>query len=98
MLPTEVMHLQLTRDKPAADEHGLPGLAMELVLPGVTVPWAHALYLWSATAVSLGAHEVTSCLRTPFTTSIVINAHFSVCHGADIPHHANIVLIRHLKS
>ena len=52
------MHLQLTLEKPAADGEDLPGLALELVLPGVTVPWAHALYLWLATAVSLGVHEV----------------------------------------
>ncbi len=57
-IPILMMCLQLTRDKPAADERGTPGLALELVLPGVTVPWAHALYLWIATAVSLGVHEV----------------------------------------
>lgn len=32
--------------------------SMGIALPGLTVPWGHALYLWLATAVSLGVHEV----------------------------------------
>ena len=50
--------LQLTGDVPAAGRQGEPGLALELVLPGLTVPWAHAVYLWVATALSLAVHEV----------------------------------------
>ena len=71
--PRPNMCLQLTRDKPAADEGGLPGLALELVLPGVTVPWAHALYLWIATAVSLGVHEVC-CPLPPIFRPLVAPA------------------------
>ncbi len=62
----KAVHLQLAQEKPAADEEGVPGLALELVLPGVTVPWAHALYLWIATAVSLGVHEVICLPNFPF--------------------------------
>ncbi|CAK0736192.1 hypothetical protein CVIRNUC_000706 [Coccomyxa viridis] len=47
----------LTGDVPAAGRQGEPGLALELVLPGLTVPWAHAVYLWVATALSLAVHE-----------------------------------------
>ena len=53
--------LQLGSSEPATDDNALPGLALELVLPGVTVPWAHALYIWTATALSLAVHEV--CCR-----------------------------------
>ena len=48
--------VQLGSSEPATDAS--PGLALELVLPGVTVPWAHALYIWAATALSLAVHEV----------------------------------------
>ena len=33
--------------------------AMKVAVPGLTVPWSHAAYLWLATAVSFCAHEVT---------------------------------------
>lgn len=34
------------------------GFAMGLAVPGLTVPWAHAGYLWIATAASIAIHEV----------------------------------------
>ena len=41
---------------------GAPGnqgaFAMGLAVPGLTVPWAHAGYLWIATAASIAIHEV----------------------------------------
>ncbi len=45
----------------ATEDNASLGLALELVLPGVTVPWAHALYIWTASALSLAVHEV--CCR-----------------------------------
>jgi hypothetical protein len=37
--------------------HGSSQLA--LVIPGLTIPWAHAGYLWIAAALSLCVHEVS---------------------------------------
>lgn len=34
------------------------GFAMGLAVPGLTVPWSHAGYLWIATAASIAIHEV----------------------------------------
>ena len=36
------------------------GFAMGLAVPGLTVPWGHAGYLWIATATSIAIHEVNS--------------------------------------
>lgn len=39
------------------------GFAMGLAVPGLTVPWGHAGYLWIATAACIAVHEVNrSCL------------------------------------
>ena len=38
------------------------GFAMGLAVPGLTVPWGHAGYLWVATAASIAIHEVKNCL------------------------------------
>ena len=37
---------------------GSSGWMLGLAVPGLTVPWSHAVYLWLATAVSIGVHEV----------------------------------------
>lgn len=44
----------------ASPDPQLPSQAWSLgiALPGLTVPWGHAVYLWIATALSLGVHEV----------------------------------------
>ncbi len=34
---------------------------MGLAVPGLTVPWNHAAYLWIATAISMAVHEVLFC-------------------------------------
>jgi len=34
------------------------GWVLGLAVPGLTVPWNHAIYLWLATAISFAAHEV----------------------------------------
>ena len=78
----KAVHLQLTQEKPAAVEEGMPGLALELVLPGVTVPWAHALYLWIATAVSLGVHE--ACCLTHSSSSDQTKGRTDECGQRDI--------------
>ena len=83
MVLMRAMHLQLTQEKPAADEEGVPGLALELVLPGVTVPWAHALYLWIATAVSLGVHEVC-CLFQSSSLPADVCAESPLCQNLEI--------------
>ena len=69
----KVVLLQVAQDRPAVDEGDLPGLALALVLPGVTVPWAHAPYLWCATAFSLGVHEVC-CLPQAISLPAVMSA------------------------
>ncbi|CAL8462284.1 g1815 [Coccomyxa elongata] len=48
----------------ASPDPGLPTQAWSLgiVLPGLTVPWSHAMYLWIATAISLGVHEAGHAL------------------------------------
>lgn len=69
----KVMLLQVAQDRPAVDEGEVPGLALVLVLPGVTVPWAHALYLWCATAFSLGVHEVC-CIPQAISQPAVMTA------------------------
>ena len=42
---------------PLAAAPGSPGFAMGLAVPGLTVPWGHAGYLWLATAASIAFHE-----------------------------------------
>ena len=37
---------------------GSSGWVLGLAVPGLTVPWSHAVYLWLATAFSIGVHEV----------------------------------------
>ena len=51
---------------PLAASPGSPGFAMGLAVPGLTVPWGHAGYLWLATAASVAFHEVHHCF--PLTT------------------------------
>jgi hypothetical protein len=34
-----------------------------LAVPGVTIPWTHAGYLWISVAVSLCVHEVSPAAR-----------------------------------
>ena len=34
------------------------GWGMALWLPGYTVPWSHAIFLWLATSISVSVHEV----------------------------------------
>ena len=34
------------------------GWGMALWLPGYTVPWSHAIFLWLATCISVSMHEV----------------------------------------
>ena len=51
---------------PLAASPGSPGFAMGLAVPGLTVPWGHAGYLWLATAASIAFHEVHHCF--PLTT------------------------------
>lgn len=46
---------------PLASSPGSPGFAMGLAVPGLTVPWGHAGYLWLATAASIAVHEVCPC-------------------------------------
>ena len=43
---------------PLATSPGSPGFAMGLAVPGLTVPWSHAGYLWLATAASIAFHLV----------------------------------------
>ena len=43
---------------PLAAAPGGQGFAMGLAVPGLTVPWGHAGYLWLATAASIAVHEV----------------------------------------
>lgn len=35
------------------------GSQLTLAVPGLTIPWAHAGYLWMAAALSLCVHEVS---------------------------------------
>ena len=44
---------------PLTSAAGNQGFAMGLAVPGLTVPWGHAGYLWLATAASIAVHEVT---------------------------------------
>ena len=44
---------------PLAAAPGGQGFAMGLAVPGLTVPWGHAGYLWLATAASIAVHEVS---------------------------------------
>ena len=37
------------------------GLGLALWLPGYTVPWSHAIFLWLATCISVSMHEVRCC-------------------------------------
>ncbi|EIE24169.1 hypothetical protein COCSUDRAFT_41457 [Coccomyxa subellipsoidea C-169] len=48
----------------ASPDPQLPAQAWSLgvALPGLTVPWGHAVYLWIATALSLGVHEAGHAL------------------------------------
>lgn len=41
------------------------GWAMEVAVPGLTVPWSHTVYLWLATAISFCAHEVSRVMLEP---------------------------------
>ena len=43
---------------PLVSAPGNQGFAMGLAVPGLTVPWSHAGYLWLATAASIAVHEV----------------------------------------
>ena len=43
---------------PLGPASGAQGFAMGLAVPGLTVPWGHAGYLWLATAASIAVHEV----------------------------------------
>lgn len=47
---------------PLASTPGSPGFAMGLAVPGLTVPWNHAGYLWLATAASIAIHEAGHAL------------------------------------
>lgn len=44
--------------------------ALVVAVPGLTVPWSHAIYLWIATAISFGMHEVSTGLLIIQTCSI----------------------------
>lgn len=44
---------------PLGSASGSQGFAMGLAVPGLTVPWGHAGYLWLATAASIAVHEVS---------------------------------------
>ena len=39
------------------------GWVMVVAVPGLTVPWSHAIYLWLATAISFCVHEVPASLE-----------------------------------
>ena len=45
---------------PLGSASGSQGFAMGLAVPGLTVPWGHAGYLWLATAASIAVHEVST--------------------------------------
>ena len=38
------------------------GWGMALWLPGYTVPWSHAIFLWLATCISVSMHEASYSL------------------------------------
>lgn len=65
LIPIQAMTANIA-DPDAPTAAGLPlvegqssqGWVMSLAVPGLTVPWTHSIYLWVATAISIGVHEV----------------------------------------
>lgn len=53
--------LSSTPSMPLLEAKGSQGWVLGLAVPGLTVPWTHSIYLWLATAISIGVHEVSSC-------------------------------------
>ena len=53
--------LPSTPSMPLLEAKGSQGWVLGLAVPGLTVPWTHSIYLWLATAISIGVHEVSSC-------------------------------------
>lgn len=51
---------------PLGPTSGNQGFAMGLAVPGLTVPWGHAGYLWLATAASIAVHEVRAVIHLQF--------------------------------
>ena len=57
-------HAQVVEEEGATEvQAGGTTWTLGLALPGVTVPWGHAAYLWVATAASLAFHEAGHLLR-----------------------------------
>lgn len=54
---------------------------LEFAVPGLTVPWSHAIYIWLAAAVSVCVHEVTN----PYLPQLLTLDERLVGHTA-IPH------------
>lgn len=67
------------------------GFAMGLAVPGLTVPWGHAGYLWVATAASIAIHEVKNCLTQILHCSFLADAWHLPCPVQCNPaKHANL--------
>ena len=49
---------------------------LTLAVPGLTIPWAHAGYLWVAAAVSLSVHEVSPSAQSPLC---ILPLHINAC-------------------
>ena len=52
--------LPSTPSMPLLEAKGSQGWVLGLAVPGLTVPWTHSIYLWLATAISIGVHEVSA--------------------------------------
>ena len=57
--------LPSTPSMPLLEAKGSQGWVLGLAVPGLTVPWTHSIYLWLATAISIGVHEVSACTTRP---------------------------------
>ncbi len=61
------------------------GWVMVVAVPGLTVPWSHAIYLWLATAVSFCVHEVVSKLQKTKKQNLISTCNSLTSHLQDLP-------------
>lgn len=68
------------------------GFAMGLAVPGLTVPWGHAGYLWIATAAAIAIHEVhLCCMILAHCLCVAAHCHMAFCpFSRHVPKHGTL--------
>ena len=52
---------------------------MGMAIPGLTVPWTHAVYLWIATGLSMAVHEVGLMQATDIAAAVCVAGCMTCC-------------------